>query len=47
MMVAVLDAAIHDVVLRHPAGPERDAAVSLTTSTVTAIALGPATPGRR
>jgi AcrR family transcriptional regulator len=47
MMVAVLDAAIHDVVLRHPAGPERDAAVSLTTSTVTEIALGPATPGRR
>ena len=38
MMVAVLDAAIHDVILRQPRGPQRNAAIAMTTSTVMAIA---------
>jgi AcrR family transcriptional regulator len=38
LVVAVLHAAIHDVILRHPRGPQRDAAIALTTSTIAAIA---------
>jgi AcrR family transcriptional regulator len=38
LVVAVLHAAIHDVILRHPRGPQRDAAIELTTSTIIAIA---------
>lgn len=37
LVVAVLHAAIHDVILRRPRGRERDAAVALTVSTVAAI----------
>ncbi len=40
LVVAVVHAAIHDVILRHPRGPQRDAAIELTTSTITAIAQG-------
>jgi AcrR family transcriptional regulator len=40
LVVAVVHAAIHDVILRHPRGPQRDAAIELTTSTITAIARG-------
>jgi AcrR family transcriptional regulator len=40
LVVAVVHAAIHDVILRHPRGPQRDAAIELTTSTIAAIARG-------
>jgi AcrR family transcriptional regulator len=40
LVVAVLHATIHDVILRHPRGPQRDAAIELTISTITAIARG-------
>lgn len=40
LVVAVLHAAIHDVILRHPRGPQRNAAMELTTSTVMAIVRG-------
>jgi AcrR family transcriptional regulator len=33
MMVAVVDAGVHDVIIRRPAGPARDAAIALTVAT--------------
>jgi AcrR family transcriptional regulator len=39
LVVAVLHAAIHDVILRRPSGPQRETAIELTKSMITAIVL--------
>lgn len=40
LIVAVLDVAVHEVILRQPPGPLRDAAVEMTRATVVALAGG-------
>lgn len=37
MVVAVIDAAVHDVILRHPPGAARRVAVDLTIATASSV----------
>lgn len=40
LVVAVLDATVHDVILRQPTGPAREACVELTTAAVVGAIMG-------